>query len=249
MLKSEKTLVLYVLRLWRFVSSMSWCLESALRRCELRHSVMLKAELQRSIGVVLAGNHFVADLSTVVSRSHWSISCFLLPSTTRVVAYWYCQKKKLRALSLTPFLPPYKAIEFCSFLLWRKKKRTEGGSSSSGEDRYMRVSGINLLACILSHPSRSETVKDVLFIRRKESTCAKQESWFNKRRIDVAFSSRWTSRRHFWGCGAPSLGLGNFPSWRDFPFELTNQSAFIFTGPQAQIPSSPCQQGLSLVRG
>ena len=25
---------------------------------------------------------------------------------------------------------------------------------------------------------------------------------------------------------------GNFPSWRDFPFELTNQSAFIFTGPR-----------------
>ena len=64
MLNSEKTLVLYVLRLGRFVSSMSWCLESALRRCELRHSVTLKAELRRSIEVVLAGHHFVADLST-----------------------------------------------------------------------------------------------------------------------------------------------------------------------------------------
>ena len=71
-LRALKTLVLYVLRRGRFVSSMSWCLESALRRreCELRHSVTLKAELQRSIEVVLAGNHFVADLSTVVSRSH-----------------------------------------------------------------------------------------------------------------------------------------------------------------------------------
>ena len=32
--------------------------------CELRHSVTLKAELRRSIEVVLAGHHFVADLST-----------------------------------------------------------------------------------------------------------------------------------------------------------------------------------------
>ena len=40
------------------------CLESALRRCELRHSVTLKAELRRSIEVVLAGNPFVAELST-----------------------------------------------------------------------------------------------------------------------------------------------------------------------------------------
>ena len=52
-----------------------------------------------------------------------------------------------------------------------------------------------------------------------------------------------------WGCGTPYLGWGNFPSWRDFPFERTNQSAFIFTGPQAQIPLSPYQQGLGLVRG
>ena len=36
-------------RLERFVSSMSWCLESALRRCVLRHSVMLTAELRRTI--------------------------------------------------------------------------------------------------------------------------------------------------------------------------------------------------------
>ena len=81
------------------------------------------------------------------------------------------------------------------------------------------------------------------------STCAKRNR-----------DSRWPSNRRgvffslhvkppLWGCGTPSLGLGNFPSWRDFPFERTNQSAFIFTGPQAQIPSSPYQQGLGLVRG
>ena len=89
-LNSEKTLVLYVLRLGRFVSSMSWCLESALRRCELRHSVTLKAELRRSIEVVLAGHHFVADLSTwfreVTDLSAASF-CF---DGTRVVAHWYC---------------------------------------------------------------------------------------------------------------------------------------------------------------
>ena len=57
------------LRLGRFVSSMPQCLESALRRCELRHSVTLKAELRRSIEVVLAGNHFVAELSTGFEKS------------------------------------------------------------------------------------------------------------------------------------------------------------------------------------
>ena len=129
--------------------------------------------------------------------------------------------KKNQALTLTPFLPLYNAIELCSFLSWKKKKkekkRTDGGSSSSEEDRYMRVLVKNLLACILSHPSRSESVKDVLFIRRKESTCAKQESWFNKWRIDVAFSSGCTSRRNFGvvarhpSGGGTSLLEGIFP--------------------------------------
>ena len=45
------------------------CLESALRRCELRHSVTLKAELRRSIEVVLAGSPFVAELSTGFKKS------------------------------------------------------------------------------------------------------------------------------------------------------------------------------------
>ena len=115
MLNSEKTLVLYVLRLGRFVSSMSWCLESALRRCELRHSVTLKAELRRSIEVVLAGHHFVADLSTwfreVTDLSAASF-CFDDQSGSILVLL----KKKTQALSLTPFLPLYNAIEICSFL-------------------------------------------------------------------------------------------------------------------------------------
>ena len=141
MLNSEKTLVLYVLRLGRFVSSMLWCLESALRRCELRHSVTLKAELRRSIEVVLAGHHFVADLSTwfreVTDLSAASF-CFDDQSGGILVLL----KKKSQALSLTPFLPLYNPIELCSFLSWKKKKkkkkkRTEGGSSSSEEDRYI----------------------------------------------------------------------------------------------------------------
>ena len=112
----EKTLVLYVLRLGRFVSSMSWCLESALRRCELRHSVTLKAELRRSTEVVLAGHHFVADLSTwfreVTDLSAASF-CFDDQSGGILVLL---KKKKTQALSLTPFLPPYNAVELRSFL-------------------------------------------------------------------------------------------------------------------------------------
>ena len=88
MLNSEKTLVLYVLRLGRFVSSMSWCLESALRRCELRHSVTLKAELRRSIEVVLAGHHFVADQLGFEKSLIYQLLPFAL--TTGVVACWYC---------------------------------------------------------------------------------------------------------------------------------------------------------------
>ena len=117
MLNSEKTLVLYVLRLGRFVSSMLWCLESALHRCELRHSVTLKAELRRSIEVVLAGHHFVADLSTwfreVTDPLSAASFCFDDQSGGILVLL---NKKKTQALSLTPFLPLYNAIELCSFL-------------------------------------------------------------------------------------------------------------------------------------
>ena len=139
MLNSQKTLVLYVLRLGRFVSSMLWCLESALRRCELRHSVTLKAELRRSIEVVLAGHHFVADLSTwfreVTDLSAASF-CFDDQSGGILVLL----KKKSQALSLTPFLPLSILSNYAPFFLEKKKKkkkRTEGGSSSSEEDRYI----------------------------------------------------------------------------------------------------------------
>ena len=70
----------------------------------------------------------------LVSRSHWSIdiSCLLLPLTTRVVAYWYCQKKKKKKrsgsrslrFSLSTRLSNYAAF----FLVEKKekKKKEEG---------------------------------------------------------------------------------------------------------------------------
>ena len=60
-------------------------------------------------------------------------------------------------------------------------------------------------------------MKDVLFIRWKESTCAKQEPCFNKWRIDVAFSSGCTSRRTW--RAIPRVGelpfLKGFSLWTD----------------------------------
>ena len=144
----------------RFVSLMPQCtcLESAFRRCELRHSVALKTELWRSIEVVLAGNHYVAELSTGFEKS---LIYQLLPSA-------FGDQSGGMLVLLKKF----------------KKKRTERGSSSSGKDRYMRV----LVWTFKIWPA--------LFIRRKEPVCAKQNSWFNKWRIDVAFSSHCTSRRN-----------------------------------------------------
>ena len=114
MLNSEKTLVLYVLRLGRFVSSMSWCLESALRRCELRHSVTLKAELRRSIEVVMAGHHIVADLSTwfreVTDLSAASF-CFDDQSGGILVL----KKKKKKKLRLSRSLPFFLSTMLLSF--------------------------------------------------------------------------------------------------------------------------------------
>ena len=123
MLNSEKTLVLYVLRLGRFVSSMSWCLESALRRCELRHSVTLKAELRRSIEVVLAGHHFVADLSTwfreVTDLSAASF-CFDDQSGGILVLK---KKKKLRLSRSLPFFLSTMLSNYAPFFLEKKKKK------------------------------------------------------------------------------------------------------------------------------
>ena len=130
MLNSEKTLVLYVLRLGRFVSSMSWCLESALRRCELRHSLTLKAELRRRIEVVLAGHHFVADLSTwfreVTDLSAASF-CFDDQSGGILVLLKKNKNKKNSgslAHSLSSSLQCYR-IKLLSFLKKKKKRQRE----------------------------------------------------------------------------------------------------------------------------
>ena len=144
------------------------CLESALRRCELRHSVTLKAELRRSIEVVLAGHHFVADLSTwfreVTDLSAASF-CFDDQSGGILVLL----KKNLRLSRSLPFFLSTILSNYAPFFLEKKKKKKKKGQredlpAARKTDIYAR-SGKNLLACILSHPSRSETVKDVLFIR------------------------------------------------------------------------------------
>ena len=118
--------MLYVLRLGRFVSSMSWCLESALRRCELRHSVTLKAELRRSIEVVLAGHHFVADLSTwfleVTDLSAPSF-CFDHQSGGILVLL---KKKKLRLSRSLPFFLSTMLSNYAPFFLEKKKKKKKG---------------------------------------------------------------------------------------------------------------------------
>ena len=89
----EDTGVVYVFRLGRFVSLMLWCFESALRRWELRHSVALKAELRRSIEVVLAGNHFVAE--NINDRS--------VTSRNQLIYYINC----VTTCRLTPVLQQY----------------------------------------------------------------------------------------------------------------------------------------------
>ena len=177
MLNSEKTLVLYVLRLGRFVSSMSWCLESTLRRCELRHCVTLKAELRRSIEVVLAGHHFVADLSTwfrEITNLSAASFCSGFDNQGGGILVVFKKNSGFLSHSHSSSLQCYR-IWLLSLLKKNKEKDRGRIFQQRGRQIYAR-SGKNLLVCILSHPSRCETVKDVLFILRKESTCAKQES-------------------------------------------------------------------------
>ena len=138
-----------------------------------------------------------------------------------------------------------------SFLKKKKKKKKDRGRIFQQRGRHIYArSGKNLRfwpAFCLSHPGLKLWKTFFSFGERNLRAQSKSRDSTNDgltwRFLLVA--------RH-----AATLGLwraiprvGNFPSWRDFPFELTNQSAFIFTGPQAQIPSSPYQQGLGLVRG
>ena len=146
----KRSLVLYVLRLGRFISSMSLCLASALRRCEvrceLRHSVTLKAELRRSIEVKLSWPEiiFVAELSTVFKKSQiyqllpfafdaqsggrlvlleQNISGSLAPSLSpslqgyRIMLFLSCKKKKKKKEKRTEDIPAAVKTDICAFWL------------------------------------------------------------------------------------------------------------------------------------
>ena len=122
----------------------------------------LKAELTRSIEVVLAGNHFVAELSAGFEKSliyRYQLLAFAFDDQSGGILIM-SKKKKVR-LSLPPFLPLYKAIELCSFLSCRKKKeKKKKDRERIFQQRKRQIyarSGINPLGCILSPPSRSES--------------------------------------------------------------------------------------------
>ena len=113
-----------LLRLGRFVSSMSWCLESALRRCELRHFVTLKAELRRSIEVVLAGHHFVADLSTWFREvTDLSAASFCFDDQSGGILVLLKKKKKLRLSRSLSFFLSTMLSNYAPFFLEKKKKK------------------------------------------------------------------------------------------------------------------------------
>ena len=107
----------------------SWISSSSLWTSPLRDAESRAAKEHRSC---LGLKTFRCWSINLVSRSHWSLSCFLLPLTTRVVAYWYCEKKT-QAFSLTPFLPLYNAIELCSFFLGKKEKKRQREALPAGE--------------------------------------------------------------------------------------------------------------------
>ena len=231
MLNSEKTrtgvlcLSSWTVRLFDVV--VSWISSSSLWT-----SPRLKPELQRSIEVVLAGHHFVADLSTWF-REVTDISAASFCLDDQSGGMLVLLKKKLNsgslAHSLSSSLQCYRIMLL--FFLEKKKDRARI-FQQRGRQIYTR-SGKNHLACILSHPSRSrsETVKDVLFIRRKESTCAKQESWFNKWRIDGAFSSGWTSCRHLGVVARHPSGGGTSLLEGIFPFNWPIRARLFYWPP------------------
>ena len=225
----EDTGVVYVcpsswtVRLFDVVVSWIRISSSSLWTSPLRDAESRAAKEHRSF---LGLTSFRCWSINLVSRSHWSISSFLLLWRPE---WWHTGivTKKKKKLRLSRSLPFFLSTMLLSFLKKKKKKKKDIGRifQQRGRQIYTR-SGKNLLACTLSHPSRSETVKDVLFIRRKESTCEKQESWFNKCRIDVAFSSGCTSRRHF-GVVACHPSGGELPFLKGFSL-WTDQSERVY---------------------
>ena len=124
--------------LGRFVSSMPQCLESALRCCELRHSVTLKAERRRSIEVVLAGNHFVAELSLTCFEK--SLIYQLLPfafddQSGGILVLLKTTKKKLMLSRSLPFsLSTRLSNTYAPFFLLLKKKKKKKKRQRERED-------------------------------------------------------------------------------------------------------------------
>ena len=235
-----------------FDAVMSWICSLLLWTSRMRDTKSRAAKEHRNRSCP-GRNHFVAELSR---------TCFEKSLIYQVLSFclWrpeWChtgivKKKKTiatRALSLLPFLPLYKAIEYtCSFLSSKKeKKRTDRWSSSSGKtdtraflDKPLGlhvVSSIQVWKTFFSFDERNLRAHS-----KSHDSTNDGSTW----RFPLVTRHATTLRDG----GTPSWPRwGNFPAWRDFPFEWTNQSAFIFTGPQAQIPPSPYQQGLDLVRG
>ena len=99
--------------------------------------------------------------------------------------------------------------------LKKKKKKKKGQREQRGRQIYARsgkkTSGLHFVSSIQVWNCERRS-----FHLAKEM-CAKHESWFNKWRIDVAFSSVCTSRRHFGvvvrhpSGGGTSLLEGIFP--------------------------------------
>ena len=106
---------------------MSECVEFALRRCGLRHSLTLKPEQLKSVEVVLAGSHVIAVLPTGFGKSliyqllpfafdlqtDSSSSCVLLVSP--LVALMVQQVERARSSF------PKSGILFRVLFIWRNK--------------------------------------------------------------------------------------------------------------------------------
>ena len=104
----------------------------------------LKAELTRTIEVVLAGNHFVAELSTGFEKSliyRYQLLAFAFDDQSGGILILSKKKKKLRLSRSLRFSLSTRLSNYAAFR-GKKKKKKEGQreeESSSGKDRYMRV--------------------------------------------------------------------------------------------------------------
>ena len=159
-------------------------------------------------------NHFATELSRTCFEN--SLIYQLLPFAfdDQSGGILVVLKKKTQALSLPTFLPLYKAIEYIwSFLSSskkkKKKKKGQREDLPAAERQIYARSGINLLACMLSPPSRSErrsfhSTKGI-YVRKARVVIQQSTD-----RRGVFFSLHVTPP--LWGCGTPSLGWGNFPS-------------------------------------